>query len=89
VANDRWPPSGPDTRDLPRFRQEAACARSSDPDLWFPDDDEPDFDLVQLAKLVCHHCPVQKICLVYAMDNNETYGIWGGLTRAERVTLTS
>ena len=36
------------------------------------------------AKAVCTVCPVQTDCRDYAMQIREPYGIWGGLTEAER-----
>lgn len=36
------------------------------------------------AKAVCQSCPVRDACLDHAVDNDERYGIWGGLTGKER-----
>jgi len=36
------------------------------------------------AKAICRACPVGDECLTYAMTIKEPYGIWGGLTEAER-----
>ncbi|MFQ5554278.1 MAG: WhiB family transcriptional regulator [Acidimicrobiia bacterium] len=36
------------------------------------------------AKSICEICPVGGQCLEYAMMIREPYGIWGGLTEAER-----
>ncbi len=36
------------------------------------------------AKRICQLCPVQIDCLQFAMDNNEAFGIWGGLSTRER-----
>jgi WhiB family redox-sensing transcriptional regulator len=36
------------------------------------------------AKVVCHSCPVRAACLEHAVDSDERYGIWGGLTNKER-----
>jgi hypothetical protein len=32
----------------------------------------------------CEACPVRKACGEWADVNNETYGVWGGLTPMER-----
>jgi WhiB family redox-sensing transcriptional regulator len=37
------------------------------------------------AKAVCAQCPVRQECLEYAVRNNELFGVWGGLTAAERL----
>lgn len=34
---------------------------------------------VELAKLVCAECPVRIECLNYALRNDTTYGVWGGV----------
>jgi len=39
------------------------------------------------AKRVCESCPVREECLKYAMDNDERFGIWGGLSERERRRL--
>ena len=36
------------------------------------------------AKQVCAACPVRDRCLEQALNVGERYGIWGGLTDAER-----
>ena len=43
----------------------------------------------QRAKAVCEGCSVREECLDHALANNERYGIWGGLTDAERRNLRS
>ena len=35
------------------------------------------------ARLVCVTCPVQQQCLVWALENAEIWGVWGGLDEAE------
>lgn len=39
------------------------------------------------AKMLCGFCPFKQECLTYALAAREPYGIWGGLTTAERQTL--
>ena len=36
------------------------------------------------AKSVCGSCSVRLACLEHAIDHDERYGIWGGLTDVER-----
>lgn len=44
---------------------------------------------VTACKQVCNHCPVQKLCLAYAIANDEKFGVWGGKDRRERKALKS
>ena len=41
----------------------------------------------QAAKLVCGSCPVRAECAAHALTVQEPYGVWGGLTEAERFRL--
>lgn len=39
------------------------------------------------AKMLCQQCPVLTSCLEHALQCNERYGIWGGMSPAERQSL--
>lgn len=39
---------------------------------------------VDLAKKICKSCTVREKCLEYALENDITPGIWGGMTEDER-----
>ena len=65
------------------WRALAAC-RDSDPDLFFPGTGDQDVGKIATAKAVCASCPVREECLAYAVELNQTEGIWGGHTPAER-----
>ncbi|MGO9874314.1 MAG: WhiB family transcriptional regulator [Acidimicrobiia bacterium] len=41
------------------------------------------------ATRICSECPVKRECLDYAMRVREPFGIWGGLTEAERRQLAA
>lgn len=41
------------------------------------------------AKSICQDCGVQPECLAHAIECREPYGIWGGLTVAERAEIVS
>lgn len=64
---------------VPAWTEEAACARV-DGELWYPDvGSNPN-----MAKRICQGCPSKVPCLQWALDNNETYGVWGATTAMER-----
>ena len=61
------------------IREEALCSQS-DPDLWF----EERTSLAREAMSICNQCPVMEECRQFAIDNEVDYGIWGGMTTAQR-----
>jgi WhiB family redox-sensing transcriptional regulator len=65
----------------------AAC-QGKDPELFFPIGTTGPASL-QLgeAKRVCAGCPVQSLCLEWAMLARIDYGVWGGLSEDERRAL--
>ena len=70
------PEGEPDWRDL------ALCAEA-DPDEWFPEKGGSS----RKAKAICAGCPSRLPCLEFALENNEGYGIWGGLSEQQRRRL--
>jgi len=64
--------------DLPGYFNEAACA-GSNPGLF---DGETLGDVLE-AKKICADCPIQQLCLDWALMTQDS-GVWGGLTPAER-----
>lgn len=66
------------------WTRHAACA-------VVPVDGEPFFpapgDDGAAARAVCRVCPVVVDCLLYALDNCEEHGIWGGASEASRRPL--
>src|SRR5512144_1189770 len=72
-----------------RWAEQAAC-RHEDPDLFFPPEEEHGRYAVlreTLAKRICLTCPVLPECTAHALATDERYGVWGGLTPAERDRL--
>lgn len=59
------------------------CA-SIDPEVFFPDKLNT---TTRIAKQICLDCPVRTQCLQEALDREEEFGIWGGLTAGERLRL--
>jgi WhiB family redox-sensing transcriptional regulator len=69
------------------WRREASC-RDTNPDLFFPVG-TTGAALVQIAeaKAVCATCPVQHLCLQFALATNQDSGVWGGTDEEERRKL--
>ena len=66
-------------RQRPPWQDQALCAET-DPDAFFPEKGGSTSD----AKKVCQNCPVRAECLEYALEHDERFGIWGGLSEPER-----
>ena len=64
------------------WRNLAAC-RGLDPDLFFAE--RGDAFTVRNARAVCATCPVAAEYLEYAIANDETVGMWGGLCGDELI----
>nr|WP_241266158.1 WhiB family transcriptional regulator [Streptomyces boncukensis] len=73
------------------WHAEAVCRRD-EAGLFFAPSKEPTaarLSREQAAKRVCARCPVLLECREHALLMPEPYGVWGGLTAAERrVVLT-
>jgi WhiB family redox-sensing transcriptional regulator len=64
------------------WQTDALCAQT-DPEAFFPEKGGSTRD----AKRICTGCVVRAQCLEYALDNDERFGIWGGLSERERRKL--
>ncbi|MEY9892609.1 WhiB family redox-sensing transcriptional regulator [Catenulispora sp. MAP12-49] len=38
----------------------------------------------QRAKAICRECPVRQRCAAFALRTGQAFGVWGGLTEADR-----
>lgn len=63
--------------------QERALCAQTDPEAFFPEKGGS----TREAKKVCISCDVRSECLEYALENDERFGIWGGLSERERRRL--
>lgn len=61
------------------WQTDAVCAQV-DPELFFPEKGGS----TRPAKRICDSCEVKAECLDYAMQGDERFGIWGGLSERER-----
>ena len=61
------------------WHERALCAQT-DPEAFFPEKGGS----TREAKKICVGCEVKGECLEYALQNDERFGIWGGLSERER-----
>lgn len=64
------------------WQSDSLCAQT-DPEAFFPEKGGSTRD----AKKICSSCEVRMHCLEYALENDERFGIWGGLSERERRKL--
>lgn len=58
---------------------DAVCA-TADPESWFPERGGSS----STAKKICSGCPVRRPCLMYSLEADERFGVWGGYSERER-----
>ena len=75
-------PSPVDEGSALAWQVDALCAQT-DPEAFFPEKGGSTRD----AKRICTTCDVRDQCLEYALQNDERFGIWGGLSERERRKL--
>lgn len=61
------------------WADQAICAQT-DPEAFYPEKGSSPRD----AKKVCLTCPVRAMCLEWALDTDEKWGVWGGKSERER-----
>ena len=64
-----------------RSWMEQASCQEVDTECWF--DVRPPKAVRRHIRAVCSGCPVTRLCMSYALVNNESYGAWGGYAMAE------
>ena len=64
------------------WQTDSLCAQT-DPEAFFPEKGGS----TREAKKICGSCEVRSSCLEYALENDERFGIWGGLSERERRKL--
>jgi WhiB family transcriptional regulator, redox-sensing transcriptional regulator len=65
-----------------QWQDRALCAQT-DPEAFFPEKGGS----TREAKKICLGCEVRHECLDYALEHDERFGIWGGLSERERRRL--
>lgn len=69
-------------RVVQEWQEQALCAQT-DPEAFFPEKGGS----TREAKRICRACGVRDECLEYALEHDERFGIWGGLSERERRRL--
>ncbi len=69
-------------RVVQEWQEQALCAQT-DPEAFFPEKGGS----TREAKRICRACSVRDECLEYALEHDERFGIWGGLSERERRRL--
>lgn len=75
----------PELEEVPaadQWQDRALCAQT-DPEAFFPEKGGS----TREAKKICLGCEVRHECLEYALEHDERFGIWGGLSERERRRL--
>lgn len=72
------------------FWKDAACVGENP--AFFDTDTTATYDIpvgkrTKIGKRICATCDIRPDCLDYALENNMTGGIWGGLDGVERNAL--
>ncbi|WNI17493.1 WhiB family transcriptional regulator [Actinacidiphila sp. ITFR-21] len=86
VTDPAQPPGHPRDDAGGPWHSDAAC-RSDEAGLFFAPSKEPTaarLSREEAAKRVCARCPVMLECREHALLQPEPYGVWGGMTAAER-----
>lgn len=72
-----------DASELANSWQELAKCRGRSSAVFYPQRGVP----TASARALCKECAVKQECLHYALENDERFGIWGGLSERERRKL--
>lgn len=85
------PPVTPERRLASQTWRDNAACHGMDPAVFFPIAETRSQQDAAWAKeravQVCRACPVTSQCLHYALDMDETYGVWGATTPDDRDAL--
>jgi|JI10StandDraft_1071094.scaffolds.fasta_scaffold33886_7 WhiB family redox-sensing transcriptional regulator len=69
------------------WRDRAACLQE-DPEQFFPEGKDLQATLeTNRAKTVCRGCAVVAACLKFALETDQDFGVWGGMSEEERRAL--
>jgi WhiB family redox-sensing transcriptional regulator len=69
---------------------DAAACNGKDTGIFFDHEDtrgEKRAVSLAAARSICATCTIRSACLNYAVETVQQFGVWGGLTAAERTEL--
>ena len=74
-------------RDKSEWSKQAACKKQTA--TFFPPEDNPKHTSIYYKRAIeiCKQCPVSGECLLYSVENQIVYGIWGGKTPNQRKVM--
>jgi len=79
----RQRPQTPSLGFEPEPWMDGALCTQTDPEMFYPEKG----GATREAKRICASCDVRSECLLYALNNAERFGVWGGLSERERRRL--
>lgn len=79
-------------QDAPSWENAKCLGHATGPgnDPWFDNSDDGGLDETEWARDFCNGedddfvCPIREECLIFALLNNERFGVWGGTSEVDR-----
>lgn len=71
--------------DRPKHWADERACRDEDPETFFPPGRAT--HMIARAQRICGRCPVRAECLNEALETEQDFGVWGGLSEFERRRL--
>ena len=72
--------------DMSEWAEKALCI-GMDTDAFFPEQGRNMDQRTKDAQKTCRKCPVRAECLTHALNQPESFGIWGGIPYRSRLKI--
>jgi len=69
----------------PPFHAEPKACDGADPDLFHPQPENASNS--EPAKRVCRTCRIEQVCLEWALETHQAFGVWGATTARQRADI--